>query len=333
MDAFSGTRHAERRTALGPPRADVNLAIKEILARQGDVIGHLQLGELGLSRAAIRYRLRRHELFTVFYGVYSGTPGPLSQRGRDWATLLSGGPEAALSALTGAAVLDLTARRPRDGNHVLVMDDGRRSPARVTRHRTRWLPEHDIVIVDGLRCTSPARTLLDCASLVDSDRLDGMLDRSVGLNLYDGAALERVMRERRGVHGTKQLQDAIARLDENAGRTRSVFERKTLAIIRESRLIGMPTANAMVADFESDLWFFPSRAMVECDGRDVHKTPAQRARDELREQAYLALGYVILRLRWHQVVYEPARTLERIERFVLANQEPPVPGVTGRVVF
>ena len=44
-----------------------------------------------------------------------------------------------------------------------------------------------------------------------------------------------------------------------------------------------------------------------------------------KQRALEALGYVILRVTWHQVVYEPDRTLKRIEAFLLANREPPVP--------
>lgn len=315
------------------PSHDRNAQVHAFLARQHDAVAYWQLASIGISRASVRRRVAANRLYEVWNDVYSGRPLPLRGAGVDWATWLSGTPDDALSSLSAAHVLDLTKRRPHDGLHLVGRDDGRRAPRRITRHRTVWLPEDDVVEVQGLRCTSTARTLLDCAELVNVDRLDAMLDRAVHLQLFDADQLAKVLNDRPGVRGARRLLEAIGRLDDTAGRHRTELERRVSALIRASTVIGMPAVNARVGEFESDFWFPGTRAMVEADGRDFHRTPAQIERDLQRERAYVALGFAILRVGWNHVTYEKARTLVRIEQFALANTAPPIPGTTGRVVF
>ncbi|HEX7293946.1 MAG TPA: DUF559 domain-containing protein, partial [Solirubrobacterales bacterium] len=58
--------------------------------------------------------------------------------------------------------------------------------------------------------------------------------------------------------------------------------------------------------------------VVETDGLQYHRTPAQQARDQLRDQTHLAAGLTSLRFNHAQVRYEPrhVRTtlLEVMER-------------------
>ena len=49
--------------------------------------------------------------------------------------------------------------------------------------------------------------------------------------------------------------------------------------------------------------------MVETDGLRYHRTPAQQARDRLRDQAHTAAGTPHLRFTHAQVCFEPAHVL------------------------
>ena len=44
---------------------------------------------------------------------------------------------------------------------------------------------------------------------------------------------------------------------------------------------------------------------LETDGLRYHRTPAEQARDRLRDQAHTAAGLIQLRLTHEQVRYEP----------------------------
>ncbi|HSR22622.1 MAG TPA: DUF559 domain-containing protein, partial [Candidatus Eisenbacteria bacterium] len=50
--------------------------------------------------------------------------------------------------------------------------------------------------------------------------------------------------------------------------------------------------------------------VVETDGLRYHRTPAQQARDRLRDQAHASAGLVALRFTHAQVAFEPARVVE-----------------------
>ena len=50
--------------------------------------------------------------------------------------------------------------------------------------------------------------------------------------------------------------------------------------------------------------------MVETDGLRYHRTPAEQARDRLRDQAHTAAGLTQLRFTHEQVRYEPEHVVQ-----------------------
>ena len=126
--------------------------------------------------------------------------------------------------------------------------------------------------------------------------------------------------------GYRQLTNAVAALDATSGTFRSIFERRTMRLVERSTLIPAPVVNVLLEGFLPDLRFVGTRAIIECDGRDYHRSPAQIIADDERQRILEARGFRFLRLRWEDVVYREERTLRRIEQFVLANLTPPVPG-------
>jgi very-short-patch-repair endonuclease len=66
--------------------------------------------------------------------------------------------------------------------------------------------------------------------------------------------------------------------------------------------------NGFVVDF-----YWPDLGLVvETDGLRYHRTPAQQARDRLRDQVHLAAGMTPLRFTHAQVRFEP----EYVERIL-----------------
>jgi very-short-patch-repair endonuclease len=77
-----------------------------------------------------------------------------------------------------------------------------------------------------------------------------------------------------------------------------------------ARRIGLPEPltrhrlNGFLVDF-----FWPELGLVvETDGLRYHRTPAEQARDRLRDQAHAAAGLTPLRFTHAQVAFEPAYT-------------------------
>jgi hypothetical protein len=63
------------------------------------------------------------------------------------------------------------------------------APPGVVIHYAPSLHPDDVCVVDGLRVTSPSRTLIDLAEVMDQDELRGCFYRARALGLLDLAAL------------------------------------------------------------------------------------------------------------------------------------------------
>jgi very-short-patch-repair endonuclease len=96
--------------------------------------------------------------------------------------------------------------------------------------------------------------------------------------------------------------------------TDSELERRFLPIV-EGLGMGRPQTQVFLNGFRVDFFWPDLGLVVETDGLRYHRTPAQQARDRLRDQAHAAAGLTTLRFTHRQVRYEPRhvrRTLEAV---------------------
>lgn len=311
-------------------RRHIDEAINATIARQRGAISAEQLHVVGLDTRAIRRRVKSHKLYEADFaaGIYTATPEPLSAMGRRFGALLWAPRDAGLADTTAGAVLNLEAQRG-PLVHVVYTGDvrSRRVPGIKAHPVDKPVPAEDFSISsDGHRCTRTARTILDIAGgkRCTQGRVDDLVDQSVGLELFDLAEFERVLRDRPTHRGHARLEEALRKLDENAGLHRSTFEVMTADLIKTDTSLPTPAVNAKVHGFELDVWFPGTRAVIECDSRRFHRTPAQLAADARKRRVLTHLGFVFLLLRWEQVAYYPEDGLRRIIDHYAANAVPPV---------
>ena len=98
--------------------------------------------------------------------------------------------------------------------------------------------------------------------------------------------------------------------------TDSESERLFLAIARRAGL-PKPHTQSLLNGFRVDFYWPELGLVVETDGLTYHRTPAQQARDRLRDQAHTAAGLTCLRFTHAQIRYEPGsveRTLSSVAR-------------------
>lgn len=291
---------------------------------QHGIVSGPQLNEVGLSSRSVSRWVAAGTLHRVGRQSFAVVADPLNWTARVWAAALSAPAEAAVGFLC-AGELDGFATAPSSPVDLVMPDTHQPRPWPGVRvHQTCWLPAEDVVVVSGLRRTTPARTVLDAAADASPDRLDQMLHRLLDLRLYDGRAMERVLAQRPGWRGCGPLNAAIGRLDAVAESNRSWLEILLHRLIESSDL-PTPANNAMVEGEEVDFSWFGTRAIVEADGRATHHTPSQLAADQRKWAVLEAAGYVILRVTYAQVVYEPKATVERIRAFLRDNAGPPIP--------
>lgn len=170
-------------------------------------------------------------------------------------------------------------------------------------HTTTVLESCDLIRVDGFRCTSATRTIIDLAYLgVPQARLEAAIDSSVRLRLSAPATLLRRLKELRGPgrHGVRALDKLIV---DSGGE--SMLERRFLALMRRAGLPRPVTQKAFrhasryVA--RVDFCFAEYRIVVEVSGKLGHSSPSERRKDAQRRNELLDLGLRVYEYTWSDV--------------------------------
>jgi very-short-patch-repair endonuclease len=208
---------------------------------------------------------------------------------------------------TGPAVIDVIAP-PSRGRAI----DG------IRFHRVRP-PRHDEAgTVDGIPCTSPARTLVDLAGVVSDWTLRGAFERAAQRRLLDIAAIEASMDPGRlGVGSLRALVEEWRRAAPVAkrGRLKSPLEAKVLPLLLR-RYLPAPVLNAPVkianGRIEVDFLWPEQRLVVEADSRDFHGTAVAFERDRWRDRELVQAGYTVLRVTHRQAEQEPTAIAEAV---------------------
>jgi very-short-patch-repair endonuclease len=181
-------------------------------------------------------------------------------------------------------------------------------------HRRPAVRSADITVHDGIPVTGVVRTLLDLATILDPRRIERAVNEADRLDLIDPEALRAALEHRGGQEGVARLRGL---LDQRTFRlTDSELERRFLPIVDS---IGLPRPNTRqhLNGFRVDFFWPELGLVVECDGLRYHRTPAQQARDQVRDQSHTASGLVPLRFTHEQVRYRPnhvRRTLLAVAR-------------------
>ena len=175
----------------------------------------------------------------------------------------------------------------------------RRSGIRI--HRCQDL-EEDRTRYQRIPVTSPGRTLLDLASLLDPSELEAAVNAADKLKLVDPESLRADLEERRGVIGLPALRRVLDR--HTFALTDSELERRFLRLLRRARL-PKPKTQQRVSGFRVDFLWASARVIVETDGLQYHRTPGQQVKDRRRDQALVAVGFIVLRFTHAQVRHEP----------------------------
>ena len=139
---------------------------RRLAAPQWGVVDIAQLRACGLNDVDVALRVERGSLHPKHRGVYAVGHEYLPLQGRFLAALLACGDGALLSHRAAAAVGGFLAWRggPID---VLVLDTTTRLHAGIRLHRTIRLQPEDVQRRDGLPVTTPARTLVDLAAVLE----------------------------------------------------------------------------------------------------------------------------------------------------------------------
>lgn len=287
---------------------DDTRAAAELAARQHGNIAHRQLRELGLTRHEIDGRVELGWLIPRHTGVFALGHVPATRESAWHAAVLALGDGAVLSHTSAAvlwgivprtAIVELTV--PTTAGH--VKRDG------IVVHRQR-LPREHVTTHRGVPVTTPIRTLLDYAAVAPLNALFRAFEQAqVHLHIPPAPiAAEVIARPRARGNGKlrKVLSGAVDPAD-----VRSVLELRFLRMCAAHGL-PRPQVNVRMGEWTPDFYWPEWGLIVETDSVAFHSTAWEQQRDALKDDAMRALGLDVLRLRWAEVVGQPAETARRI---------------------
>lgn len=265
----------------------------------------------GLSPDEIDRRLRRGDWVRLHYGVYHDTVAALTPLARARARAAVRAVdlrETAASHATAARVLGIDIVREPPGADVTVGRDGRRERRRTPlRVHARKFCEDDVVMVDGVRVTSPVRTVRDL--MFDADRLTAIWAAEHALRLGLVTELELTVALSESAHhpGSRRARERFVLVD---ARSESPLETGVRLVMLDGKL-PRPALQIPVTDAAGkvvhriDLGYEWARLGIETDGRSVHDTVSAVYADRSRANTLQAQGWRLLRFTWHDMVAAP----------------------------
>jgi very-short-patch-repair endonuclease len=267
-----------------------------------------QLLAAGLGRGAIRHRLKTQRYRVLRSAVYLIDPA----RADDWtatmAAILWFGGDAVAGHRSAGSLWGMVDEPPPEPDIVLAGRSAHAQPG-MTIHRVRRLDRRDTRWRQDLPVTSPARTIVDLAGLLDVLELENALAVCRHGNLASVREIREAMQRAGSFPGVGPLR----RLLDQGGfaRTRSYYERKLLRLLAEAGL-PRPLMNHRVAGHEVDMAWLDEKLVVEFDSHKFHTDRRAFETDRRRDQDLAAAGYRVIRVTARQIEREPLALIARL---------------------
>lgn len=296
---------------------DVWASLAELASTRHGVFTRKQAADCGISNKRLRTAVQNARMHQPMSDVFAFASHPDSFRQRCAVASAAG----AVISHTSAAALhrfDGYDKRERGPVEVCFTRNAKRAmPSGFKVHTWRRTHVNDIAVVDGIRCTSIARTLAQLGLDEPSERVERALDSA----LRDGASprwIEKTLgRLRRpGPTGLQILESIIADPARSGRLSESVLE----AVVE--RAIADPDLPSPVRQYELrlatgirrlDLAFPEAKLGVEAHSRLFHWGAAKDEKDNLRDLELAAEGWEVVYITWG-MAHEPALFIRLLKR-------------------
>ncbi len=270
------------------------------------------LGSEALAAKAMPERAMRSLFNAVYPGVYCPGDIEMAARHRAQAAWLWSRRKAVIAGNSAAALLG--AKWVSPALDAELIHANRHPPAGIAVHSETLRPG-EVVEVDGMPVTSPARTAFDLGRWTSSrllaiQRLDA-LTNATDVKIND---VDAVMAEHRGMRGLARLRTILPLVD---GGAESPQETRTRLVLIDA---GLPAPQTQIrvcdeyGDFVAriDMGYRDLRVGIEYDGPQHWTDPEQRARDIDRHTALLDLGWAIIRVSSELLRYREGTCIARV---------------------
>jgi hypothetical protein len=287
--------------------------VAALAGRQHGRITSAQLHHIGLSDTTIANWTRAGYLHRRLRGVHAvGTPARTTESDLFEAVLYAG-PGAMLSHVTGAWWLGLI-DHPSPLIHVST-PRRRTSPRGILVHKRRVALKR--ITHDGIPTTTVAQALLDVAAMGELTLVRrglARLDYQQRLDLH--ALLALCGGGRRGSHA---LQWAIGHYDPRFAHTRSPLEDDWLICCEQLDIPKPDDVNVEICGIAVDAVYYDAQLIIELDGVDNHRSPAQVRRDRRNELDLRDAGWLVVRYSSDLIRDEAKRVRAEVLRHLSAR--------------
>lgn len=211
---------------------------------------------------------------------------------------------------------------------VTVPGRGGRSRPGIIVHRSSTLRPCDVEKVDGIPCTTVARTIFDLSEILKPRPLERVLDEADGLEVLDMIAIdEQIAHNAARKKAVGRLTMVLANHRVGSTRTDGPIGEHFLAVIRRG---GLPDPETQFwIDFgdgepmiRADFAYPDVKVILETDG-GWHRTRRRIDSDKRRDQRAARAGWLTLRFTWAQTHHEPWRIIETIAAVRQSRRRPP----------
>jgi very-short-patch-repair endonuclease len=294
--------------------------LTKLAAAQHGVFSRDQAMYSGVNDSRIQRRLAAGRWERVHAGVYRVAGTPATWRQSLIAACLMN-PAVVVSHRSAAALWKLSGFAPGPLEVIVSRSQGRKQFAGFIAHRLSPLAPADITELDGIRVTSPARTLIDIASVASSDIAEEALDDALRRRLVSIDRLRWRISElgRSGRPGISRMRALLAERDPRVSVPQSVFETRLLRLLRRADL-PKPVLQHRVSSgaFVAVVDFaFPSlRIAVEAEGYRWHSGKLRWEHDLARRNALTALGWRVIHVSWKELIENPETLIEEIRQIL-----------------
>ena len=284
--------------------------IEALAERQHGLIGREQALAYGVTRGQISTRVRSGRWAPAARGVYRVRGSVPTWEQRLMAAVLATGASAVAARRSAAALWRLPGFRPGPIEVTQVKGPSSRNP-RSGLHDSRFLPPHQLTVVNGIPVTCPERTLLDLCGSVHPLRAERALDNCLAMDATTVGKLGVMLAEtgKRGRTGTALLRRLLAVRTADYVPPASELEALLLTVLAAAGL-QPPARQEWVGGTKApvgriDFAYRQTGVLIEADSRRYHSAWLDVQADHRRDLLLTAAGWRVIRVNWHQLVDDP----------------------------
>ena len=291
--------------------------LDQTLARRGDrqfgVASHDQLVADGVHAQAIFEASDKLRLRPLWRSIYAIGHTALRREGWWYAALLACGEGAVLGDRSAAQFWRLESG-PMFPIATFASGDRGRKLSRIDARRTKLVPG-ETTTVDGIRVTTPARTLIDLCAHRTPQRRRELVERAQDTKSFDAEQVRAGLEAHPRQPGRRALLDFLDLLKPKEDGTRSHLERLFLPLTSRAAL-PRPLINHKILGRRRDFVWPDLRLVIEVDGYAYHSSRQAIRRDKARDRELLAAHWRPARFMYEEVAFEPDYVVRELRRLV-----------------